>query len=58
MKMLSEDIKNRRFKRVYLLMGEEIYLRNQYKKKLREALIDPEDTMNAASFEGKGIHPR
>lgn len=50
MKMLSEDIKNRRFKRVYLLMGEEIYLRNQYKKKLREALIDPEDTMNAATF--------
>ncbi len=58
MKMLSEDIKNRRFKRVYLLMGEEIYLRNQYKKKLREALIDPEDTMNAATFEGKGIDPK
>lgn len=58
MKMLKEDIKNGQFKRVYLLMGEEIYLRNQYRKRLRDALIDPEDTMNAASFEGKGINPK
>lgn len=56
--MLMEDIKNRQFKRVYLLTGEEVYLRNQYKKRLRNALLDPEDTMNAASFEGKGINPR
>ena len=48
MKMLMEDIKNRQFKRVYLLTGEEIYLRNQYRKRLREALIDPEDTMNVS----------
>lgn len=58
MKMLMEDIKNRQFKRVYLLTGEEVYLRNQYKKRLRNALLDPEDTMNAATFEGKGINPR
>lgn len=58
MKMLMEDIKNRQFKRVYLLTGEEVYLRNQYKKRLRNALLDPEETMNAASFEGKGINPR
>lgn len=58
MKMLIEDIKNRQFKRIYLLTGEETYLRNQYRKKLREALLDPEDTMNAASFEGKGINPK
>ena len=32
MKMLVEDIKNHQFKRVYLLTGEETYLRNQYKK--------------------------
>ena len=48
MKMLMEDIKNRQFKRVYLLTGEEIYLRNQYRKRLREALTDPEDTMNVS----------
>lgn len=58
MKMLMEDIKNHQFKRIYLLTGEEIYLRNQYKKRLRNALLDPEDTMNAASFEGKGINPK
>ncbi|MBS6397203.1 MAG: DNA polymerase III subunit delta [Clostridiales bacterium] len=58
MKMLMEDIKNRQFKRIYLLTGEEAYLRNQYKKKLRDALLDPEDTMNAATFEGRKINPR
>ena len=58
MKMLMEDIKNRQFKRVYLLTGEEVYLKNQYRKKLREALLDPEDTMNVSVYEGKGINPR
>ncbi|MBR5508919.1 MAG: DNA polymerase III subunit delta [Lachnospiraceae bacterium] len=58
MKMLMEDIKKGQFKNIYLLTGEELYLRNQYKKRLRNALLDPEDTMNAASFEGKGINPR
>lgn len=58
MKMLMEDIKNHQFKKVYLLTGEEVYLRNQYKRRLRNALLDPEDTMNAASFEGKGINPK
>lgn len=58
MKMLMEDIKKGQFKKVYLLTGEEVYLRNQYKKRLRNALLDPEDTMNAASFEGKGINPK
>lgn len=57
MKMLMEDIKSRRFQRVYLLTGEETYLRNQYRKRLRDALLDPEDTMNASVFEGKGILP-
>ena len=53
-----EDIKKGQFKRVYLLMGEEVYLRNQYRKKLEDALLDPEDTMNRAAFEGKGINVR
>ena len=58
MKMLMEDIKNRQFKKIYLLTGEEVYLRNQYRKRLREALIDPEDTMNCSVFEGKNVNPR
>ena len=53
MKMLMEDIKNKQFKKIYLLTGEEVYLRNQYRKRLREALIDPEDTMNCSVFEGR-----
>ena len=56
--MLMEDIKNRQFKKIYLLTGEEVYLRNQYRKRLREALIDPEDTMNCSVFEGKNVNPR
>lgn len=58
MKMLLEDIKNASFKKVYLLYGEEAYLRTQYKQKLRAALVSPDDTMNQAFFEGKGINPR
>ncbi len=58
MKMLQEDIKNGSFKKVYLLFGEETYLRIQYKKRLRDALTTPEDTMNQAFFEGKGCNPR
>ena len=56
--MLMEDIKNRQFKKIYLLTGEEVYLRNQYRKRLREALADPEDTMNCSVFEGKNVNPR
>lgn len=57
MKMLAEDIKNGSFKTSYLLYGDEAYLRNQYKKRLKNALIDPADTMNFSHFEGKGIDP-
>lgn len=57
MKMLAEDIKNGSFKTSYLLYGEEAYLRNQYKNRLKNALADPEDTMNVSRFEGRGIDP-
>ena len=39
---------------VYLLFGEEVFLRNTYKKRLREAVVG-EDVMNFARFEGKGL---
>ena len=57
MKMLAEDIKNGSFKSSYLLYGEEAYLRNQYKNKLKNALVNPDDTMNFSRFEGKSIDP-
>ena len=40
---------------MYLLTGEEVYLRSQYKKKLQEALVSPEDTVNINFYQGKGI---
>lgn len=36
MKSLQEDIKNQDFKHVYLFCGEEDYLKQQYKKKMRK----------------------
>jgi len=55
MKSLIEDLKNGQFNNIYLLYGEEAYLKKQYKDKLRNAIISPDDTMNYAYFEGKGI---
>ena len=53
MQGLLQDIKNKEYKQCYLLYGEEAYLRLQYKDKLKEALVSPEDTMNYHYFEGK-----
>ena len=55
MKTLNEHLKKKTFKNVYLLYGDEAYLRIQYRDRLRDALISEGDTMNAAAFEGKGI---
>ena len=52
MQVLNQDIKNREFKQVYLLFGDEPYLISNYKKKLREAIAG-DDTMNFNYFEGK-----
>lgn len=58
MKSLNEDIKTGSFKPVYLLFGEEDYLKNQYKNRLRKAILPEDDTMNFSSFEGKGTDVR
>lgn len=55
MKTISEHIKKNEFKNVYLLYGEEAYLRHQYRDKLRDALCPGSDDMNVSRFEGKGI---
>ena len=54
MKSLNEDLKSGQFHKVYLLYGDEAYLKKLYKDRLREAIVG-EDTMNYAYFEGKGI---
>lgn len=55
MKSLNEDIKNSNFKHIYLLYGEEAYLKRSYKGKLKDAMVGSEDTMNYNYFTGKGI---
>ncbi len=56
MKSLNEDLKSGQLNNVYLLYGEEAYLKKQYRDKLRNAMILPDDNMNYAYYEGKGIN--
>lgn len=53
MKTIDEDIRSLQFRNVYLLYGSENYLKQQYKKKLKQALIPPDDTINFSRFEGQ-----
>ncbi len=57
MKSIDEDIKSGSFQLVYLLYGEESYLKRQYGQKLRQALVKSDDTMNASYYEGKNVNP-
>ena len=54
MQTLNQDIKEHNFKKFYLLYGEEAFLKNSYKNRLKEAIIG-DDTMNFSAFEGKGL---
>ena len=58
MKSLNEDLKTGQFKQVYLLYGEESYLKKQYKDRLSKAMLPEGDTMNYAYYEGKGTDVR
>lgn len=53
MKQIADDIRQNSFRQVYLLYGEERYLRRQYREKLRAALCAGDDTMNVHFYEGK-----
>ena len=54
MQILNQDLKNQTFRPVYLLYGEEMFLKRSYKNRLREAIAG-DDTMNFHYFEGKGM---
>lgn len=58
MKSLNEDLKTGQLKQIYLLFGEEGYLKRQYKNRLTSAMLPEGDTMNYACYEGKGIDLR
>ena len=52
---IDEDIKSGQLNHIYLLYGEEAYLRKQYKERLKKALSPEDDSMNYSYFEGKDI---
>lgn len=54
MQRLNQDIKEGQFQKLYLLYGEEAYLRRQYRDRLKQAIIG-DDTMNYHYFEGKDL---
>ncbi len=54
MQRLIRDIKAGQFNQLYLLYGEEAYLRRQYRDKLKAAIIG-DDNMNYHYYEGKNI---
>lgn len=55
MQRINNDIKSGQFQPVYLLYGEERYLKRQYRDKLKNALCAPDDNMNNHFYDGKGI---
>ena len=56
MKLIAQDIKNGQFSNIYLLYGEEAYLRRQYRDNLKKALVAEDDTLNCTSYSGKDIN--
>ena len=56
MKTIKADIKTGEFKSVYLLCGDEDFLRKSYKNSMKAAVIG-DDTMNYTYFEGKETDP-
>ncbi len=56
-RQINEDITKGSFKPCYLVYGDEAYLRNQNKEKLKKALLGSADAMNLAYYEGAGLNP-
>lgn len=55
---LNDDIKNHTFSHVYVLYGDEVYLRDQFKENLKKALMPENPSMNYSSFQGGKIDPQ
>ena len=52
MKAFNEDLKSGNLKQIYLFYGEESYLRRQYLKRFKKALVNDDDEMNYHYYEG------
>lgn len=57
MNIIEEDIRKGTFKSVYLLYGEEAYLKEYYAKTLTKALIPEGDTINFNRYSGREADP-
>lgn len=55
MQRINNDIKQDTFKQIYLLYGEERYLKKQYTDRLRKAMCGEDDNMNTHFYEGKDV---
>ncbi len=55
MQRINNDIKQGDFKQIYLLCGEERYLKRQYTERLRKAMCGGDDNMNIHFYEGKDV---
>jgi DNA polymerase-3 subunit delta len=51
MNPIDNDIKSKNFHNLYLIYGDENFLRLNYKKKLKKALVPENDTMNFTKFD-------
>lgn len=58
MKSLNEDLKSGQLKQLYLLYGEEVYLKRQYKERIVKTMFPDGDTFNYSYYEGKGLNPK
>ena len=56
MRRVDEDIASGQFQNIYLLYGQEDYLKLQYKNKLLAALVNEGDEMNFSKYEDAGIN--
>lgn len=57
MSSVSEDIKNNTIRPVYLIYGDEAYLRDNYRNALIKALVAPGDNLNYNFFSGNRTDP-
>ena len=56
MKKIIEDIKQEKFEKIYLLWGEEEYLKRVYKNKFKKSIVDDELSMNISFYDEKSIN--
>ena len=55
MDAIEEAIKTGQFKKIYVLCGDEDYLKRQYLHKLLSVLVKEKDTMNYTHFDGEEV---